>query len=961
MKGSLRAIAFGALLAAWLSPRPVAADSFDSEQSFRTAMSAFKEKSFYSARLLLQEIILKDPKGEYGDDAQYYLAMTYYYEGDYKTAQFEFKALQRDFPESQFVVRSAFWNGEAWFYRKQYREAIESHAAFVRKYRENMLAASSLYTIGYIYNDQKRFDEAIIEFSRALKEYPESTAAPALTLQLGIAQFNSQQFAAARRQFETLLVKYTAADNLAAARFWLGKSFYAEEKYPDALREFAAVLKDYPKGDEAAEALYLSALCKYKQKKNAEASQLLEDLFVRFAEHSIYPFARFRHAQLLSETGNDDAALPSLLEIINQHQTHETFAPALELLAEIRRRQNKTNEAILTFEALGNEKTLTGKGRKELLRRHADLLYNERRYTEASAVYAKLANEFSGDNDGAMQYLLHARSLYREGKFEAALTQLALLEKKFDEGDARAEALFLRAEITYSLGKFTEALQQYARFIKRHKGHARIFDAELGIGWVYFELKQYARAADTFRRLLKTYKTPEQESRALLALGACQYNLRDLDGARESYQRIIGTHGKVREHASEATYQLAWLEFRKNNYEEAEKIFRKYLERDAHDTPRAAEALYFSALCRYQLGDLPAAEQQFTGLYSDAQKPSWIRERAIQDLARTRQSRKDFVSALATYRRYIAEFPESQGVEEALYHIAELALKNDNLGEANDTRNMLRSRNRNSPWMVETLRELVVYHKRKKNFDEANAELSELESLQTKPTQKLDLLLSRASLLAEQKQYDQAGKLVERVLVDEDATESLLLRAANQLFEIFDTQSRFTDAALRAKKLSQRFTENEILRDEMLFFLGKYQLLSAEQSDGRETLRGLLKSRMLGARARYLLAESHQAEGDTGRALDYYRQIAQKPDSALYLKARLNIGEILYLRKEFEPAAREFSRVAFSDSRDDLVYERALYRAAQSFREISKSTEFESFRARLREAFPQSRYLKELE
>jgi len=149
-----------ALLAVSLNAASVYADLFDSEQSFRTAMVAFKEKSFYSARLLLQEIILKDPKGEYGDDAQYYLAMTYYYESDYKTAQFEFKALQRDFPESPFVVRAAFWTGEAWFYRKQYREAIEAHAAFVRKYRENILSASALYTIGYIYNEQKRYDEA---------------------------------------------------------------------------------------------------------------------------------------------------------------------------------------------------------------------------------------------------------------------------------------------------------------------------------------------------------------------------------------------------------------------------------------------------------------------------------------------------------------------------------------------------------------------------------------------------------------------------------------------------------------------------------------------------------------------------------------------------------------------------------------------------------------------------------
>ena len=70
---------------------------------------------------------------------------------------------------------------------------------------------------------------------------------------------------------------------------------------------------------------------------------------------------------------------------------------------------------------------------------------------------------------------------------------------------------------------------------------------------------------------------------------------------------------------------------------------------------------------------------------------------------------------------------------------------------------------------------------------------------------------------------------------------------------------------------------------------------------------------------------------------------------------------MLFLNREFEPAAREFSRVAFSDSRDDAVYERALYRAALSFRAIKKNTEFESFRTKLREAFPRSQYLKELE
>ena len=961
MRGSLRVIALALFLATLLPHRALRSDSFDSEQSFRTAMVAFKEKSFYSARLLLQEIILKDPKGEYGDDAQYYLAMTYYYESDYKTAQFEFKALQRDFPESPFVVRAAFWNGEAWFYRKQYREAIESHAAFARKYRENTLVASALYTIGYIYNEQKRYDEAILEFSRALKGYPESTAAPALTLQLGIAYFNSGEYTSARRQFETLLVKFTAADNLAAGRFWLGKSYYAENKFAEALREFGAVLKDFPAAEEAGEALYLSALCKYRQKQTPAALATLEDLFARYPKHAIYPFARYRHAQLQSESGNDTDALPSLLEIINHYQTHETFAPALELLAEIRKRQGKSDDAIMLFEALGGEKSISGKSRKDLLRRHGDLLYQNSRYPEASAVYTKLADEFAGEADGATHYLLLARSLYREGKFDEALTRLTLLSKKFEDSDARAEALFLRAEITYSLGKFTEALQQYARFVKRHGDHARVFDAELGIGWVYFELKQYARAADSFRRLLKKYKKPAEQARAALALGACQYNLRDLDGARATYSGIIKEYPTLGEHTSEAYYQLAWLEFRKNSFESAEKTFRQYLERDKADIPRAAEAMYFAALCRYQLGDFAAAEQQFTGLYSDAGKPGWIRERAAQDLARTRQARKDFSSAAATYRQFIADFPESQGVEEALYHLTELALKADAVGDANAATDALRVRNKNSPWMAEALREHIIYQRRKQNFTLASAALKELESRQTKPTQKLDLLLARAELLADQKKFDEAAAIIQTVINNEDAPEPLVLRAANQLFEIHDTQGQFGEAAKTAAKLAQKFEGSEMLFAELTFFEGKYQLLSNETAAGRETLRGLLKSRNLGQRARFLLGESHQKEGDLARALDYYRQITQKPDEALYLKARLNIGEMLFQNQEFEPAAREFSRVAFSDSRDEAVYERALYRAALAFRAIKKTPEFESFRAKLTEAFPRSQYLKELE
>lgn len=936
------------------------AENFDSEQSFRSALAAFKEKNFYSARLLLQEIVLKDSRGEYGDDAQYYLAMTYFYEGDYKTAQFEFKALQRDYPDSQFVVRAAFWNGEAWFNRRQYREALEAHAAFLRKYRENPLCASALYTVGFIYNEQKRYDEAIQEFRRALKDYPESSVVPALTLQLGIAQFNSAEFTEARRAFETLLVKYTQADNLDAARFWLGKSYYAEGKFDDALREFTAVRKDYATSPHAPEALYLAALCRYKAGKPAEAHELLAQTAKDYPKSGIYPFVRLRQAQLYHEQNDLQPALAPLIDITNNHRNHETFAPALELMAEIRRKQGKSDEALATFEALGQEKSASAKSRQLLLRQHADLLYKEGRFKEAADKYTLLTEEFGSGDDAAMNLLLLARAQFRDGRFEASLASLARLEKNFDDSATQAEALFLKAEISYQLGKFTQALQLYARFTKKFPKHVRFADAEMGIGWTYFELKQYARAADHFRKILKSYPESATQSRALIALGACQYNLRDLDGAEASYRRIIDQLKSEKTEYAEAIYQLAWLNFRRNRHTEAGADFQRYAELGSA-APRFAEAQYFLGLCRFHTGDFGEAEQILSALYAAANTPAWIREKALTDLAKTRAARKNTAAARDTYRQLVNEYPETAGRDEADYQIAVLSLRLGDEKTALDAIDALRQRSRNSAWFTEGLNDLADYYRRNKKFSNATTTLNELKNLKTKPAEKLDVELQRAAVLAEQGEKGEATRLIEAVIKNEDAGEETVLGATNLFFTILETGGDFDSAAAHAEKLTERFAENPRLKEELALQHARFRYLAKKYPETREILLPLMKSRNVGARARFMLGETSLAQNDTARALDYFRQVSQKQDAASWLKARFHIGEILFAAKDYEEAAREFSRIAYAENRDDTIYEKALYRAALSFRAVGKQKEFETFRAKLREAFPASALGKELE
>lgn len=934
--------------------------AFDAEQNFRSAMAAFKERNFYSARLLLQEIVLKDGRGEYGDDAQYYLALTYFYEGDYRTAQFEFKALQRDFPDSPFVVRAAFWNGEAWFYRKKYREALESHNAFVRKYRENILSASALYTIGYIYNEQKRYDEAVQEFTRALKDYPESPVVPALTLQLGIAHFNAQEYSAARRAFEALLAKYTQADNLDAARFWLGKSYFAENKFSEAHREFMAVRSDFPASQFAAEALYLAALCKYRQQEIPEAEKLLASAASQFPQSAIYPFVRLRQAQIAVEQRNDQAALSPLLDIINNHRAHESFAPALELFAEIRRRQGKADEAIATFEALSNEKNLSSKSRRDLLRRHGDLLYQEGKYAEATAKYEALTREFPTDSEAATHLLLLARAQMQDHQYEAALATLTKIEKDHPESAIQADALYLKAELSYQQSKFTQALQLYARFTKKYRNHARFADAELSIGWTYFELKQYARAADHFRRLLRSNSNSTVRSKALLALGACQYNLRDLDGAAESYREVINKYSSEKTEYAEAIFQLAWLNFRRNRPQQAIEDFRRYAALGKSE-PRHAEANYFAALCLFQMTNYTEAAAAFTELLSAPATPAWLREKSLADLAKAKAALQQIADARTTWQAFVRDFPESAQKEEALYQIVSLSLKLDDEIAALAAKDALRKQASESTWFAESLSELFSYYRQKREFSRAKAILKELESTRKKGDEKLEIELSRAQLLIEQGESGEAERLLKALLRNDEARDETIIRASQLLFTQLEQSGNLEVGVTEAEALAQRFADNDRIKSEMHFAAARFRFLRKEYGAARDILLPLLKNRELGARARFLLGEIAMAVNDLAKALDYFRQINQKEDDALYLKARLMIGEILFARREFEEAAREFSRIAYADSRDAKIYEQALYRAVLSFRAIGRTREAETFRARLREAFPQSAYNKELE
>ncbi|HRP69402.1 MAG TPA: tetratricopeptide repeat protein [Turneriella sp.] len=510
------------------------------------------------------------------------------------------------------------------------------------------------------------------------------------------------------------------------------------------------------------------------------------------------------------------------------------------------------------------------------------------------------------------------------------------------------------------MGKFTQALQFYARLIKKYPKHTKVFDAEMGIGWTYFELKQYARAGDSFRKILRKYKKSDEQAKAYLALGACLYNLRDLQGALKSYKTILEKFLTQHDEATEARYQMAWLHFRQNKFDEAILEFQKYIALGENE-PRHADALYFSGLSYFQTGKYAEAINHFERAAHTPNAPAWLKEKALADLARSQNSAGQIADAQKTYKALIEAYPQSSVYDEALYQLVLLAFKTNDEASAIEWKGQLKAHNSKSPWYAEALRETADFYRKEKRFTLAEHALVELEEAQKKPEEKLTTLVLRASLHFEEGRDEKAKALTLKILQNEEITDATANSAAALLFRIYEKQGAYVDGEKEAVRLCTRFAENSLLKEEMLLHQAHFLTLQKKFSASREALTPLATSRHTGARARFAIAETYRAENDTTHALDFYRQITQKQDEGLYLKARFYIGQILFDRKDYEAAAREFSRVAYADSRDDATYEKALYYAARAFREIQKEKEFETFREKLKEAFPQSTYIKELE
>lgn len=338
----------------------------------------------------------------------------------------------------------------------------------------------------------------------------------------------------------------------ATRQFTVAKALQARQQFELAAEEWAKFLKNHASDARAGEAQYNLGVCRFQDKKYAEAAAAFVQVITD-------------HPKSKQQAG---AWLHLGLAQYNQAAggQPEFYAKAADNLASYLKKFPEGAEAAKAAFFLG------------------EALYASGKKPEAVEAYAQVVEKYPKDP-------LLPEALYALGVTQEELGQTAAAGASYDAYLKRFPSAPQAAELTLRRGDTLLAQKQYDAAAKWYAAAASrpgFADADLALfqqATALSELRQYGEAAKVYASIAQKFPQSKQVQPAQLAAGKCAYLAGDLDRAREQLTKSLASGGAV---AAEAAHWLARGYLKQRKPEEALKVVEAALP-GAAQTPFAAQ------------------------------------------------------------------------------------------------------------------------------------------------------------------------------------------------------------------------------------------------------------------------------------------------------------------------------------------------------------------------------------
>jgi TolA-binding protein len=684
----------------------------ETEFTYKTAKELYEKGMYVPAQKKFSEILMHNGQeySSYKDDAAYYIALCSMHLFNYD-AEYQLQSFIEDHPESYNNNNAAFQMANYHFRNRKYKNAIKWYEKTERLSLSEEEQIEYFFKLGFSHFARNDFD-------RAAKAFYETKDANSVYGPMSLYFYSHIKYIS--QQYQTALIGFMELEKQLAfsaiAPFYISQIYFLQEKY-DELIAYAPSLLDTISGGRAAE---ISKLIGSSYYRTGEYKQSIPYLNTYIQNNSnITDFDNYELGFAYYNCGQYYNAVNSFKKITNMKDTLSQNAAyhmgdcylKLGKLVEARRSFETASlydfnpvireDALFNFAQLCFELSMSPfndainalslyiKEYPNSLR--IDQAYDyllsaflsTKNYAGAISTIEKMPNR-NLKIDEAYQRLAYYRGLeyFTSLKFGEAIVMFdkSLEYKNYDKKIASL-SYFWKAEANMRLEKNDDAISQFKEFVNS-TGSVTLEEygkAHYNLGYAYFNKKQYAVANSWFRKfeMQPGFDNTAILNDALNRIGDCYYIDKEFAPASDYYKKASDI-GLIE--VDYTLYQMALSYGGQKDYQKKIWSLRKLV----NDYPESAYIgnAHFEIGRTYHtsMNNPDSAKYYYSRLISNYPTSS-MKKAAMSSLGAIYFNERDFNKALDTYKKVIAEFPNTEEASNANNMIREIYIEMDNPDE----------------------------------------------------------------------------------------------------------------------------------------------------------------------------------------------------------------------------------------------------------------------------------------
>ncbi|MDY7109838.1 MAG: tetratricopeptide repeat protein [Planctomycetota bacterium] len=932
---------------------------YRAEAALVLAQSRLAQGRYGDAAAALDPVLREHAGHELADDAAALRAEALYYDERYEQVRGPCHLLASRWPDSPHRERTELLWSMSEMALGEYGAAAERLRALSQRFPDGALADQTSLLLAQSLHRSNAVQAAIEQYRRVIRRAHDAYLPDAL---YGLATLlhKGDQPSAAGELLDRLIAQWADHELVPAAHLLRGRTWFDLADYERAHHSFTEAARTGDAFDDSAG--YWAAKCDLRRDRPREAADALRQTIGDHPDSDLAPEMMYDLAVALSRAGDPEGVLETLRGFRSRFADHP-LAPGVAYL-------------------------------------RAVTLHEIERYADSLEVCRSFQRDFEHTDHDAPVASLAGENEFLLAAYERAAETFRAFLDEFAQSPQRTHAAFRLGVSLYRLRRYEEAEPILAPLVPAARNEAALRTVFLALGDLHFQRDQWGSAEAFLEEYLSYGLDQPSADDGLLKLGLARHRQDRFDEALEAYDELL-EHFPESAHRLQALFERGQALVSLGSPHEAADAFEQVLQAE-ENTAFAVHALNHLGAIAVQQRAYDDAARFYARVVNRADRTE-IAGEALFRRASALMSAERFDLAAQTFASLLEEHPDSPHRAQARAHRIIALTRLERHPEALA---LIDEFEKTELTQVEpSLAAAVIYEKAWSlrtldRPDEAMAAYRELARNTADPQLYCHGLLELAELEADGDRYEEATRLLRRLLdakppspqPDPDVRGQALYRlgvceynlehfelAADLLGEFIDASNdspllpsayllcgeslvrtgAHQRAAVRLRRVVDDHSDSDAFAPALLR-LGECLAVLQHWARSEEVF-ALHRQRFphsdLWFKAQFGLAWARENQDRHRQAIETYREIVAGHDGPTAARAQFQIGECLFAQGMPEEAVRELLKV-------DILYAypewsaAALYEAGRCFEELNKPAEARAQFQQVQEHYSDSSWAK---